>query len=98
VEMIGSIITAVVSIALGFYVGRLWAPTTSWSLLIGLVCGGICAVGYFGLTVLIGQLAPGTFDPKKIGYWFFLLVFCAPVIGAVGAFLGYRRSPDFPTD
>ena len=97
-EMIGSIITGVVAITLGFYVGRLWAPTGSWALLIGIMCGGVCAVGYFGVTVLFGQLAPGTLDPKKIGYWFSLLVFAAPAIGAAGSFLGYRRSPEFPHD
>jgi hypothetical protein len=96
--MIGSIITGVVAIALGFYVGRLWAPTIAWSILIGLVCGGVCAIIYFGATVLAGQLAPHTFDPKKIGYWFFILIFVAPLIGALGAFLGYRRTPEFQQD
>jgi hypothetical protein len=96
--MTGSIITGVVSIALAFYVGRLWAPTVSWSLLIGLVCGGVCAILYFGGTVLMGQLAPNTLDPKKIGFWFLLLVFVAPVLGALGAFLGYRRTPEFQQD
>lgn len=97
-EMIGSIITGVVAIGLGFYVGRLWAPTVSWSLLIGVVCGGVCAILYFGATVLMGQLAPNTLDPKKIGYWFFLLIFAGPILGALGAFLGYRRMPEFQQD
>src|ERR1700735_3193118 len=96
--MIGSIITVVVSIGLGFQVARLWAPTAGWALLIGVVCGGACAILYFAVTVLFGQLAPGTLDPKKIGYWFSLLVFAAPAIGAAGSFLGYRRSPEFPHD
>jgi ABC-type multidrug transport system permease subunit len=98
VEMIGSIITGVVSIALGFYLARLWAPGASWALLIGVMCGGVCAVLFFGATVLFGQLAPGAADPKKIGYWFFILIFAAPALGAVGSFLGYRRSPEFQQD
>ena len=69
-EAIGAIITCVVSLGLGLYVGRLWAPTASWALLIGVVCGGFCAVGFFGATVLFGQLAPHTLVAKKIGYWF----------------------------
>lgn len=97
-EMIGSIITGVASIALGFYLGRLWAPAANWALLIGVMCGGVCAVGFFGATVLFGQLAPGTVDPKRIGYWFSILIFAAPVIGAVGSFFGYRRSPEFQQD
>ena len=48
--------------------------------------------------LLAGQLAPHTLDPKKIGYWFSILVFSAPLIGAFGAFFGYRRSPDFQPD
>ena len=97
-EMIGSIISGVVSIGLGFYFGRLWAPGASWALLIGAMCGGVCALLFFGATVLFGQLAPGTLDPKRIGYWFSILVFAAPVTGAVGSFLGYRRSPEFQQD
>lgn len=96
--MIGAIISGVVSIGLGFYFGRLWAPTASWALLIGLMCGGVCAVAYFGVTVLFGLLAPGSLDAKKIGYWFFLLIFAAPAVGTVGSFIGYRRSPEFPLD
>jgi hypothetical protein len=96
--MTGAIVAGVVSIALGFYVARLWAPAASWALLIGLMCGGVCAVAYFAVTVLSGQLAPRTFDPKKIGYWFTILVFAAPAIGALGSFLGYRRTPEFHQD
>jgi hypothetical protein len=96
--MIGAIVAGVISIALGYYVARLWAPTASWALLIGLMCGGVCAVAYFAITVLTGQLAPRTLDAKKIGYWFFILVFAAPVLGAVGALLGYRRTPEFQQD
>ncbi len=42
--------------------------------------------------------APNTLDPKKIGYWFFLLIFAGPILGALGAFLGYRRMPEFQQD
>ncbi len=97
-EFLGAIITGVVSIALGFYFSRLWAPGTSWALLIGLVCGGVCASAFFCVCVLTGQLVPHTMDAKKIGYWFFILIFAAPLIGAVGAFLGYRRAPEFQLD
>ena len=96
--MSGAIVAGVVSIAVGLYVARLWAPTASWALLIGLMCGFVCAVAYFGVTVLVGQLAPHTLDPKKIGYWFTILVFAAPAIGAVGSFIGYRRMPEFHQD
>jgi ABC-type multidrug transport system permease subunit len=96
--MYGAIITGFVALALGLYVGRLWAPTPSWSLLIGLMCGGVCAMGYFGVTVLFGQLAPGALSAKTIGYWFFILIFAAPLVGALGSFLGYRRSPEFQQD
>jgi hypothetical protein len=96
--MIGAIITGVVSIALGFYVARLWAPTAGWSALIGLMCGGVCALMFFGGSVLVGQLVPHSMDPKQIGYWFKIVVFAAPVTGALGAFFGYRRSPEFQQD
>ncbi len=97
-EFIGAIITGVVSIGLGFYFSRLWAPTATWSVLIGLMCGGVCALGYFGVTVLFGQLAPHTLEAGKIGFWFSILLFAAPAIGVVGAFAGYRRSPEFQQD
>lgn len=97
-EFIGAIITGVFSIGLGFHFSRLWAPTAGWSVLIGVMCGGVCALGYFGVTVLFGQLAPHTLEPGKIGFWFSILVFAAPAIGAVGAFAGYRRSPEFQQD
>jgi hypothetical protein len=96
--MIGAIITGVVSIGLGAYVARLWAPTASWALLIGGMCGGVCAVVFFGATVLVGQLVPNTTDPKKIGFWFLIVVLAAPVAGALGGFLGYRRAPEFQPD
>ena len=96
--MTGAIIAGVVSIALGFYVARLWGPSASWALLIGAMCGGVCAVVFFSAAVLTGQLVPHTTDPTKIGYWFSILIFAAPVIGAVGGFLGYRRTPDFQQD
>ena len=80
--MFGAIITGLVAIALGFYVARLWAPSASWALLIGGMCGGVCAVVFFGAEVLMGQLVPHTTDPKKIGFWFLILVFAAPVAGA----------------
>jgi hypothetical protein len=96
--MTGAIIAGVVSIALGFYVGRLWGPSASWALLIGAMCGGVCAVVFFGAAVLTGQLVPHTTDPKKIGYWFTILIFAAPAVGAVGGFLGYRRAPEFQQD
>jgi hypothetical protein len=96
--MIGAIITGVVAVALGFYVARLWAPTAGWAVLIGLMCGGVCAVMFFGASVLTGQLVPHSMDPKQIGYWFKIVVFAAPVAGALGAFLGYRRSPEFQQD
>ncbi len=96
--MTGAIITGAVSIALGFYVARLWAPSASWALLIGGMCGGVCAVVFFGAAVLTGQLVPHTTDPKKIGFWFLIVVFAAPVAGALGGFLGYRRAPEFQQD
>jgi hypothetical protein len=96
--MIGAIITGVVAIALSLYVARLWAPTAGWAVLIGLMCGGVCAVMFFGMSVLTGQLVPHSMDPKQIGYWFKIVVFAAPVAGALGAFLGYRRSPEFQQD
>ena len=96
--MIGAIIAGVVSIALGFYVARLWAPTASWALLIGAMCGGVCAVVFFGASVLAGQLVPHSMDPKQIGYWFKIVVFAAPVTGAIGSFFGYRRMPEFQQD
>ena len=96
--MIGAIITGVVAIALGVYVARLWAPSASWALLIGAMCGGVCAVVFFGVAVLMGQLVPHTTDPKKIGFWFLIVVFVAPVAGALGGFLGYRRAPEFQQD
>ena len=96
--MIGSIISGVVSICLGFYFGRLWAPSASWALLIGAMCGGVCALVFFGAGVLTGQLVPHSMDPKQIGYWFKIVVFAAPAIGALGSFLGYRRSPEFQQD
>jgi hypothetical protein len=98
VEMTGAIIAGVVSIALGFHFARLWAPGGSWALLIGAMCGGLCAVIFFGASVLTGQLVPSTMDPKKIGYWFFILIFAAPALGAVGGLLGYRRTPEFRRD
>jgi len=96
--MIGAIITGVVSMALGVYVARLWAPSASWALLIGGMCGGVCAVVFFGAAVLTGQLVPHTTDPKKIGFWFLIVVFAAPIAGALGGFLGYRRAPEFQQD
>jgi ABC-type multidrug transport system permease subunit len=96
--MIGAIITGVVAIALGLYVARLWAPSASWALLIGGMCGGVCAVVFFGAEVLMGQLVPNTTDPKKIGFWFLIMVFAVPVAGALGGFLGYRRAPEFQQD
>ena len=96
--MIGAIITGVVAVALGFYVARLWAPSASWALLIGVMCGGVCAVVFFGMSVLVGQLVPHSMDPKQIGYWFKVMVFAAPVAGAIGGFLGVRRTPDFQPD
>jgi hypothetical protein len=96
--MTGAIIAGVVSIALGFYVARLWGPSTSWALLIGAMCGGVCAVVFFGAGVLTGQLVPHTTDAKKIGYWFTILIFAAPAIGAAGGYLGYRRAPEFQQD
>lgn len=97
-ELIGAIITGVVSIGLGFYVSRLWAPTAIWSLLIGVMCGGVCALCYFGVTVLFGQLAPNTLQAGKIGFWFSILLFGAPALGVLGAFAGYRRAPEFQQD
>lgn len=94
-ELIGAIVTGVVSLGLGFYFGRLWAPTAGWALLIGVMCGGVCAVAYFGVTVLAGELAPGALDARKVGFWFSILVFAAPIVGALGSFAGYRRSPEF---
>ena len=97
-EMIGAIVAGVISNALGFYVARLWAPSASWALLIGAMCGGVCAVVFFGVAVLMGQLVPHTTDPKKIGFWFLIVVFVAPIAGALGGFLGYRRAPEFQQD
>lgn len=97
-ELYGAIVTGVVSLGLGFYVSRLWAPTASWSLLIGVVCGGVCAVAYFAVTVMFGQLAPGSLVAAKVGFWFSILILAAPAAGAVGAFAGYRRSPEFLQD
>jgi ABC-type transporter Mla maintaining outer membrane lipid asymmetry permease subunit MlaE len=96
--MIGAIITGFVAIALGFYIARLWGPSASWALLIGLMCGGVCAIVYFGASVLTGQLVPHSMDPRQIGYWFKIVIFAAPVAGALGGFLGYRRAPEFQQD
>jgi hypothetical protein len=93
VELLGAIVDAVAALAFGFYFARLWAPAAGWSVLIGLVCGGVCAVIYFGASVLTGELVPHLFDAQKVGYWFMILVFAAPVLGAIGAFFGYRRMP-----
>jgi MFS family permease len=98
VELLCAIVTAVIALGLGFYFSRLWAPTAGWSLLIGVVCGVVCAIGYFGGTVLLGEFVPDLLDPNKVGYWFMMLVFGAPVIGALGGFMGYRRTPEFPPD
>ncbi|MBS0548725.1 MAG: hypothetical protein JSR24_13310 [Proteobacteria bacterium] len=97
-ELYGAIVTGVVALGLGMYVARLWAPTASWALLIGVVCGGVCAVAFFGVTVLVGQLAPGTLVATKVGFWFSILIPAAPAAGALGAFIGYRRSPEFLQD
>ena len=98
VEMIGAIVTGVFAVALGFYVARLWGPSASWALLIGVMCGGVCAIFYFGVSVLTGQLVPHSMDPGQIGYWFKIMIFAAPLAGALGGFLGYRRAPEFNPD
>jgi len=93
VETIAAIVDCAVATGLGFHLARLWAPTAVWALFIGVVSGGICAVAYFGTTVLAGELMPHALDAGKIGFWFLMLIFAAPVCGALGGFAGYRRAP-----
>ena len=92
-ESFGAIVACLVAIGLGSYLARLWAPTSVWALLIGVVSGGICAAVYFVATVLAGELVPDLLDAKKVGFWFMILLAAAPSCGALGGIIGYRRTP-----
>jgi len=93
VELLGAIVSCLIAIGLGFHFSRLWAATVHWALLIGIVSGGVCAGGYFLAAVLLGQLVMHSLDPSKIGADFLVLLPAAPICGAIGAFVGYRRTP-----
>jgi MFS family permease len=93
VESVAAIVACLVAIGLGFYLARLWAPTSVWALLIGVVSGGICAAVYFVATVLAGELIPDFLAAEKVGFWFMILLAAAPSCGALGGFIGQRRTP-----
>lgn len=88
----GGILDCVLALLLGLHAGRHWARGPGWAVLVGLVLGGVCYVLYFTVTSWIGTLWPQAVDGRVLGLHLILGGIAAPVSGALGALLAYRRS------
>ena len=72
--------------------GYRWTLGPPWHLIAGVVVGAIGAIVYFAVANWVGRASPGVLDPRLVGLHFIVLVIAAPVVGALGAWFGYRKS------
>jgi len=96
VETGSALVSCAAALLIGFYVGRRWAPGAAAAVLIGLVLGGLCVAVFFALTSSIGTHWPHLFDAYVLGLHLIIVMMAAPVCGALGSLLGFRRSRGLP--
>ncbi len=83
-ESITAIVAAGAAFALSFYIGRSIATTKLVLALMGFGCGVAFSVLFFIVTVSVGALMPGLFEPWELGIHFIALLALVPAgCGAV---------------
>ena len=92
VETAGACVAGALSFLIGWQVGRRWAPRPASAVLLGLIVGGLCVGLYFLVSAWIETRWPNLFDAYIVGLHLVILILAAPVLGALGSLLGYRRS------
>jgi hypothetical protein len=90
-ETISALVAAGAAFALSYLIGRSLTASTLLVTLGGLASGLGFAILFFVLTVTIGHLMPGLFEPWFVGVHFIGLAVIAPVLGAAIAALTHRH-------
>lgn len=88
----GGLLCSVVAFLLGLYAGKHWPRSSGWAVALGLAMGAICFGVFFTIASWIGTLWPARVDAYVLGLHLIIFVVAAPVCGALGALLAYRRS------
>ena len=91
-ETAAGILCCAFALALGFHAGWHWASGAGWAVLVGLLAGAVCVGLYVVVTSWIGLIWPNLLDPHVVGLHLILVGMAAPVCGALGSLLSYRRS------
>jgi hypothetical protein len=92
VETAGAGLAGALAFLIGWQVGRRWAPRPASAMLSGLIVGGLCVGLYFLVSAWIETRWPDLLDAYVVGLHLIIVILAAPVLGALGALLGYRRS------
>ena len=87
-----ALVCCVAALLIGFYVGRRWAPGPAVAVLIGLGLGGFCVAVFLSVTSALGARWPQLLDAHVLGLHLIIVMMAAPVCGALGSLLGFRRS------
>ena len=91
-ETIGALVDCGAALVLGLVLGYRWTLGPPWHLIAGVVVGAIGAIVYFAVANWVGRASPGVLDPRLVGLHFMVLMIASPVVGALGAWFGYRKS------
>jgi hypothetical protein len=92
-ETVSAFVTCLAALAVGFYVGRRWAPDLIWATVFGAAAGEFCAAVFWGLALFLATMVPtATVDARAVGVDFEILIVATPVCGAIAGIVGYRRT------
>ena len=91
-ETVGAIVACGAAAAFGYPAGMHWARDGAWCVLIGIVVGAACALGYLVALLWVGELFPHSLDGYGLGVRFLVLLPVVPLFAVPAAWFGYRKS------
>lgn len=91
-ETITALVAAGAAFGISYLIGRSLTASMILVALGGMASGFAFAILFFVLTVTIGHLMPGVFEPWSLGVHFIALVIAAPIVGAGIAALAHRHA------